>query len=144
MIWDYLFALAEQGTKAGEVPVAAAITHEGTIIASAHNQVETLQQATAHAEMLVLHEASNKLGTKHLANCDLYVTLEPCAMCATAIAHSRIRRLYFGAYDPKAGAVDHGVQYFRSSSCHHVPEIYGGIREKEASALLKAFFFAKR
>src|SRR6185437_15098997 len=108
------------------------------------NRVEDLADPTAHAELLVLREAAAARGAPRLADCDLYVTLEPCAMCAAAIALARIRRLYFGAYDPKGGAVEHGPRFFTQPTCHHRPETYGGIEEGRAAALLKRFFAARR
>ena len=140
-------ALAEATTagKQGEVPVGAVIVNtKGAIIAASGNYTERLHDATAHAEIMVLREAGKILGTPRLTECDLYVTLEPCPMCAHAISMARIRRLYFGAYDPKSGGVEHGPRIFESSSCHHIPEIYGGIEEAACSALLKDFFAAKR
>lgn len=144
MIWQTVLDEARAAFAEGEVPVGAVIVQKGEIIATAHNLTETIGQATAHAELIALQTASEILGTKSLSDCDLYVSLEPCTMCAGAIAHSRIRRLYFGAYDPKAGAVEHGVQFFRQDSCHHKPEIYGGLHEAECGALLKDFFTEKR
>lgn len=126
--------------KAGEVPVGAVIVKEGEIIASAFNRVEYDTDPTAHAEILVIREAARLLGDVRLVDCDLYVTLEPCAMCAQAMAHARIRRLYFGAYDPKGGGVEHGAQVFEKSTCHHQPEVYGGIEEEKCAHLLKTFF----
>jgi tRNA(Arg) A34 adenosine deaminase TadA len=130
----------------GEVPVGAVIVNVATqeIIAAAHNLTESLPDATAHAELLVIREACAKLETSRLVSCDLYVTLEPCAMCAAAIAHARIRRLYFGAYDPKSGGVEHGPRFFQQPTCHHAPEVIGGIEERVSGDLLKAFFAEKR
>jgi tRNA(adenine34) deaminase len=132
--------------EAGEVPVGAVVvdSRTGEIIAQAHNRVERDHDPTAHAEMLVIREAARKLGSPRLPECDLYVTLEPCPMCAQAISMARIRRLYFGAYDPKGGGVDHGARIFEAPSCHHKPEIYGGLREQEAAAMLREFFKARR
>jgi tRNA(adenine34) deaminase len=143
-IWDEVTLLAKAASNAGEVPVAAVILYQGKIIAKAHNAVERLHDATAHAEMLVMQEAAQKLKIKTLNECDLYVSLEPCAMCAGAIAHARIRRLYFGAYDAKAGAVENGIRLFQQPSCHHHPEVYGGIRESEYAVLLRDFFQIRR
>ncbi len=143
-IWHTVLTEAQAAYDDGEVPVGAVIVHDNTILASAHNLTETIGQATAHAELVVLQTASEILGTKSLHECDLYVSLEPCTMCAGAIAHSRIKRLYFGAYDVKGGAVEHGVQFFRSPTCHHKPEIYGGLHAEQCSALLQSFFSDKR
>ncbi len=116
----------------------------GRVLAAAGNRVEALADPTAHAEILALRAAASVLGSPRLAGCDLYVTLEPCPMCAAAISFARIRRLYFGAYDPKGGGVQHGPQVYARSTCHHRPEVYGGIREDEAASLLRAFFRDRR
>ncbi|MSO76147.1 MAG: nucleoside deaminase [Alphaproteobacteria bacterium] len=139
-------AEARAGAAAGEVPVGAVLVDggNGRIVASAHNQVERLADPTAHAEMLVLRAGAAALATPRLGQCDLYVTLEPCAMCAQAMAFARIRRLYFGAPDPKGGGVEHGARIFSQPTCHHRPEIYGGLGEGEAAALLRDFFRARR
>ncbi len=137
-------ALAEEAARHNEVPVGAVVVHEGNIIGRAHNLTETQNDPTAHAEILAIREACVALGTPRLTGCDLYVTLEPCPMCAAAISFSRIRRLYFGAYDPKTGGVEQGARIFSQPTCHHVPEIYGGIAESECSALLKKFFADRR
>jgi len=142
-----LLALAEAEAVAGqgEVPVGAVLVdNEGHVLAAAGNRVETDCDPTAHAEMLVLRAGAAQLGTKHLAECDLYVTLEPCAMCAAAIALARLRRLYFGAYDPKSGAVEHGPRLFDQPTTHHRPEVYGGIEERRAAELLRNFFRDRR
>ena len=142
-----LLALAEAEVAAarGEVPVGAVLVdREGRALAAAGNRVETDRDPTAHAEMLVLRAGAALLGTKHLGECDLYVTLEPCAMCAAAIALARLRRLYFGTYDPKGGAVEHGPHLFDQPTTHHRPEIYGGIEERRAADLLRAFFRDRR
>lgn len=136
--------LAEQAAQKGEVPVGAVVVLDGQIIARAHNLVEATKDPTAHAEVLALRQASQILQQSRLQDCDLYVTLEPCTMCAGAIAHSRVKRLYFGAYDPKGGAVDHGVRFFSQPTCFHRPEILGGIDEKKCSGLLLHFFSDKR
>lgn len=128
----------------GEVPVGCVIVCDGELIARAGNRTINAHDPTAHAEMLALRAAAAALGTERLTACDVYVTLEPCAMCAAALSFARVRRLYYGAADPKGGAVDHGVRFFASPSCHHRPEVYGGIGEVEASALLKEFFRARR
>ena len=141
------FALAEAEAAAvrGEVPVGAVLVdRDGRVLAAAGNRVETDRDPTAHAEMLVLRAGAARLGAKHLADCDLYVTLEPCAMCAAAIGLARLRRLYFGAYDPKSGAVEHGPRLFEQPTTHHQPEIYGGIEERRAGELLRAFFRDRR
>ena len=129
-----------------EVPVGAVIVDRQTsnIIARAHNLVETNRDPTAHAEILVIQQACSALNTVRLPQCDLYVTLEPCAMCATAISHARIQNLYFGAYDPKGGGVDHGARIFDHSTCHHKPNVYGGIQEQNCAQILKDFFQSKR
>ncbi|MCL6606956.1 MAG: nucleoside deaminase [Geminicoccaceae bacterium] len=138
-------AEAEAAARRGEVPVGAVVTGpDGEILAADGNRVEELADPTAHAEILVLRAAARRLGTPRLPGCDLYVTLEPCPMCAYALALARIRRLYFGAADPKTGAVEHGPRLFASPVCHHRPEVYGGIAEQAAGELLRAFFRARR
>jgi len=131
---------ASQAGEKGDVPVGAVIVKDGEIIATASNRVERDTDPTAHAELLVIRQASKILEDVRLVDCDLYVTLEPCAMCAQALAHARIRRLYFGAYDPKGGGVEHGAKIFERSTCHHKPEVYGGIAEEKCTSLLKSFF----
>lgn len=133
---------AEIAAKNGEIPVGAVIfsAQENQVIASAGNRVEADQNPLAHAEIIAINSACQKLGVKTLDNLDLYVTLEPCSLCASAISLARLKRLYFGAYDLKSGGVLHGAKIFQSSSCHHVPEIYSGIEEKKCSALLQNFF----
>lgn len=128
----------------GEVPVGCVVVHDGSVIARAGNRTVADHDPTAHAELAAIRQAAAKLGSERLDDCDLYVTLEPCAMCAGAVAFARIRRLYYGAADPKGGAVENGVQFFASPTCHHRPEIYGGMAEAEASALLKDFFKERR
>lgn len=128
----------------GEVPVGAVIVRDGQVLVAARNRRVEDQDPTAHAELIAIRAAAKKLGTERLIDCDLYTTLEPCAMCAAAISLARIRRLYYGAADPKGGAVDNGVRFFASPTCHHRPEVYGGIGESEAGALLKDFFAARR
>ena len=130
----------------GEVPVGAVIVDaaSGEILARAGNRTEAENDPTAHAELLVLRAATAKRGEARLPDCDLYVTLEPCAMCAAAISFARIRRLYFGAADPKMGAVEHGPRFYGQPTCHHAPEVYSGIAEAEAASLLRDFFKAKR
>lgn len=136
---------AEAAAAAGEVPVGAVVVDkDGNIVATAGNRVETDHDPTAHAEIVALREAARKIGSARLIDCDLYVTLEPCAMCAGAIAHARIRRLVFGAYDPKGGGVEHGARVFERETCHHRPETVGGIDQSSSEKLLKDFFTAKR
>ncbi|MFC4272215.1 nucleoside deaminase [Sneathiella chungangensis] len=137
---------AEIAARRGEVPVGAIIvdTKSGRIVANCGNQMVGRNDPTAHAEMLALRAAGNMLGSQRLVDCDLYVTLEPCPMCAAAISLARIRRLYFGAYDSKGGGVEHGARIFEQASCHHRPEIYGGLLESRSAALLKNFFETRR
>ncbi|MGH7047846.1 MAG: nucleoside deaminase [Stellaceae bacterium] len=139
-------AEAEAAAALGEVPVGAVLVDgAGTVLAAAGNRVEATRDALAHAEMLVLQAATRRRGVKHLAGCDLWVTLEPCAMCAAAIAHARLRRLYFAAFDPKGGAVEHGPRLYRHpTTMQHRPEVYGGIAERRAADLLREFFRARR
>ena len=138
-------AEAEAAAAAGEVPVGAVLLDaDGSVIAAAGNRVERDRDPTAHAEMLVLRAGAAHLGAKRLAGCDLYVTLEPCPMCAAAIALAHIRRLYFAAFDPKGGGVEHGPRIFAQPTCHHRPEVYGGIAERAAGDLLRRFFRARR
>ena len=137
---------AQVAFEADEVPVGAVITHHpsGAVIAATHNQTEQNQDCTAHAEMLAIAAAQKHLGQKSLADCDIWVTLEPCAMCAGALAHARIKRIYYGAADEKGGAVDNGPHIFNQPTTHHKPEIYGGISQSESAKLLKRFFKSKR
>jgi tRNA(Arg) A34 adenosine deaminase TadA len=135
---------AETAAACGEVPVGALLVADGRILARSHNRMRSLADPTAHAEMLAIRAACAARGSDRLDNADLYVTLEPCAMCAAAISFARIRRLYFGAADPKGGAVEHGAGFFSSPTCHHAPQVYGGIEEVRAAALLRAFFAARR
>jgi tRNA(Arg) A34 adenosine deaminase TadA len=139
-------AEARQAAKLGEVPVGAILVDgaSGAVLARAHNLTKTNSDPTAHAEMLVLRAAARARGSPRLEGCYLYVTLEPCAMCAAAISFARIRRLYFGAYDPKGGAVEHGPRFFAQPICHHRPEVYGGIGESDAGELLRGFFALRR
>ena len=137
-------AEARRAAEAGEVPVGAVVVRDGAVIAAAGNSTRRCFDPTAHAEMVALREAARILGDDRLAGCDLYVTLEPCPMCAGAISLARIRRLYFAAPDPKGGAVEHGPRLFGQPTCHHAPEVYGGLREAEAAALLREFFAARR
>ena len=135
---------ARAAAKRGEVPVGCVIVRAGTVVAQAGNRTLTDGDPTAHAEMVAIRRAAATLGNERLIDCDLYVTLEPCTMCAGAISLARIRRLYYGAADPKGGAVDSGVRFFASPTCHHVPEIYSAVGEQEAAALLRDFFKARR
>jgi tRNA(adenine34) deaminase len=137
-------AQATEAAAAGEVPVGCVIVRAGAIIAGARNRTLANHDPTAHAEMLAIRGAAEALGSERLIDCDLYVTLEPCTMCAAAISLARIRRLYYGAADPKGGAVEHGVRFFAAPTCHHRPDVYGGIAEAEAGELLKEFFKARR
>ena len=139
-------ALAEARAAAarGEVPIGAAIVADGRLVARAGNRTIELDDPTAHAEMLVIRAAAGALGSQRLTGLDLYVTLEPCTMCAAAISFARLRRLYYGAADPKGGGVDSGVRFFRQPSCHHAPEVYSGIGESDAATLLSDFFAALR
>jgi tRNA(adenine34) deaminase len=141
---DVALSQARAAGVAGEVPVGCVIVRGGAVVAHAGNRTLADADPTAHAEMLAIRQAAAALGSERLTECDLYVTLEPCAMCAGAIAFARIRRLYYGAADPKGGAVENGVRFFASPSCHHRPEIYGGIAAGEASALLQEFFKERR
>jgi tRNA(adenine34) deaminase len=135
---------ARAAATRGEVPVGCAIVRDGKVIARAGNRMLELRDPTAHAELLTIRAAAKAVGSERLIDCDLYVTLEPCTMCTAAMSLARIRRLYFGAADPKGGAVENGVRFFSAPTCHHRPEIYGGIDESQASALLKEFFTARR
>lgn len=137
-------AFAHKAAKQGEVPVGAVLVRNSEVIAQAGNRCEAGHDPTAHAEMLVIRKAAKLLHNSRLPGCDLYVTLEPCAMCAAAISHARIRRLYFGAWDKKMGAVENGPRFFQQPTCHHAPEIYGGIGARESEELLKEFFQQKR
>ena len=138
-------AEAEAAAHRGEVPVGAVVVdRSGKVLAAAGNRVEADRDPTAHAEILALRAAAARLRAKYLTECDLYVTLEPCAMCAAAIGLAHLRRLYFGAYDPKGGAVEHGPRLFDQPTTHHRPEIYGGIEEQRAAELLRDFFRQRR
>lgn len=142
---DLALAEARAAAARGEVPVGAVVTDAaGTVLALAGNEVETRQDPSAHAEMLALRAAAAGRDAKFLADCTLTVTLEPCPMCAQAAAFFRVRRVVFGAYDPKGGGVEHGARIFAAPSCHHVPDLVGGVREAECGALLRAFFAARR
>ena len=137
---------ARSAAERGEVPVGAVLVdgHSGELLARAHNRVETLGDPTAHAELLAIRAGAARLGVKRLTGADLYVTLEPCPMCAAAISFARLRRLYFGAYDAKGGGVDHGPRIFAQPTCHHRPEVIGGLEETRCAELLKEFFAARR
>jgi tRNA(Arg) A34 adenosine deaminase TadA len=141
---DQALAAAEAAGARGEIPVGAVLVCDGEVIAASGNCTRELADVTAHAEVLVIRAAAAQLGTERLAECDLYVTLEPCTLCAAAISFARIRRLYYGAGDPKGGGVDHGVRFFAAPTCHHAPEVYSGIGETAASALLRRFFRDRR
>ena len=141
---DDALSEARAANEAGEVPVGCVVVRAGQIIARAGNRTLRDRDPTAHAEMLAIRQAAKALGSERLTDCDLYVTLEPCAMCAAALSFARIRRLYYGAADPKGGAVDNGVRFFASPTCHHRPEVYGGIGESEAAGLLRDFFKVRR
>ncbi len=141
---DEALEIAAAAERAGEVPVGALVVKDGEIVARAGNRTLRDRDPTAHAEMLALREAAKKLSTERLSDCDLYVTLEPCTMCTAAISFARIRRLYYGASDPKGGAIESGVRFFASPTCHHRPEVYGGIQEARAGELLRGFFRRRR
>lgn len=145
---DYMAIALEEARAAaarGEVPVGAVVVNaDGAVLARAGNQVESDRDPSAHAEMLAIRAACRDRGDVRIPDCDLYVTLEPCAMCAQVISAARIRRLYFGAYDPKSGGVEHGAKVFTHATCHHAPEVYGGINESDSAALLKTFFAERR
>ncbi|MGH6813294.1 MAG: nucleoside deaminase [Methylocella sp.] len=138
------FFEARAALERGEVPVGAVIVREGAVIARAGNQTLQDRDPAAHAEILAIRQACRDEGSERLSGCDIYVTLEPCAMCAAAISFARLRRLYFAAPDPKSGGVEHGPCFFAQPTCHHAPEIYGGIRASEAAGMLTAFFMARR
>ncbi|MCZ4271428.1 nucleoside deaminase [Maritalea porphyrae] len=136
--------LAQIAANNGEVPVGAVVVHDGEVIVKVANQMKALNDPTAHAEMLAIKQALALVGTGRLAQCDLYVTLEPCTMCAGAIAHAKLRRVYYGADDPKGGAVDNGVRFFNQPTCHHQPEVIAGLNERESAKLLQQFFLDRR
>lgn len=144
LMWDLAFDEARQAAARGEIPVGAVIVRGKTILASAGNRTLELKDPTAHAEILAIRMACEAIGSERLTDADLYVTLEPCTLCAAALSFARIRRLYYAASDPKGGAVESGVRFFDAPTCHHKPDVYGGFREQEASAMLRAFFAAKR
>ncbi len=144
---DFMSKALEQAVlsaQAGEVPVGAVIVRHGRVLAQAHNRVEAWADPTAHAEILAVRAAAQALGSPRLLECDLYVTLEPCPMCAAALSLARIRRVYFGAYDPKGGGVEHGARVFDHATCHHRPEVIGGLRERDCARLLRDFFHVRR
>ena len=142
---DLALAEAEKAARMGEVPIGAVLVDgTGKLVAAAHNRTETDRDPTAHAELLAIRAGAKAVGAARLPECDLYVTLEPCAMCAQAISFARIRRLYFGAPDPKGGGVENGARIFTQATCHHRPEVYGGIGDARAAELLRAFFLARR
>jgi tRNA(adenine34) deaminase len=141
---DLALKAAETAGKSGEVPIGCVIVLNNEVVATAGNRTLSDRDPTAHAEILAIRQASENTGSERLLDCDLYVTLEPCTMCAGAISLARIRRLYYGAADPKGGAVDSGVRFFASPTCHHAPEIYSAVGESEAATLLRDFFKARR
>jgi tRNA(adenine34) deaminase len=141
---DLALKAAETAGKSGEVPIGCVIVLNNEVIAAVGNRTLTDRDPTAHAEILAIRLAAEVVGSERLVDCDLYVTLEPCTMCAGAISFARIRRLYYGAADPKGGAVDSGVRFFGSPTCHHIPEVYSAVGEREAATLLQDFFRARR
>jgi len=141
---DLALEQAENAEKSGEVPIGCVIVRDNAVIARAGNRTLTDRDPTAHAEILALREAARLTGSERLTDCDLYVTLEPCTMCAGAISFARVRRLYYGAADPKGGAVESGVRFFASPTCHHAPDVYSGVGESEAARLLREFFRERR
>ena len=141
---DLALKAAEKAQESGEVPIGCVIVRHNEVLATAGNLTLTDRDPTAHAEILAIRQAAEIIGTERLVDCDLYVTLEPCTMCAGAISFARIRRLYYGAADPKGGAVDSGVRFFASPTCHHAPEVYSAVGETEAATLLREFFKARR
>jgi tRNA(adenine34) deaminase len=141
---DLALKTAENAGKAGEVPVGCVIVRGDEVIAAAGNRTLTDRDPTAHAEILAIRQAAEAVGSERLVDCDLYVTLEPCTMCAGAISFARIRRLYYGAADPKGGAVDSGVRFFAQPTCHHAPEVYSAVGETEAATMLREFFKERR
>ena len=143
-LMDLALKVAEKAGKSGEVPIGCVIVRGNEVIATAGNRTLADRDPTGHAEILAIRQASAAIGSERLVDCDLYVTLEPCAMCAGAISLARIRRLYYGAADPKGGAVESGVRYFASPTCHHAPEIYSAVGERAAATLLQDFFRARR
>ncbi|NPU24815.1 nucleoside deaminase [Bradyrhizobium sp. LMG 8443] len=141
---DLALKAAESAAISGEVPIGCVVVRDNAVIATAANRTLTDRDPTAHAEILALRQAAQVIGSERLVDCDLYVTLEPCTMCAGAISFARIRRLYYGAADPKGGAVESGVRFFAAPTCHHAPEVYSAVGEQQAAEMLKAFFKARR
>jgi cytosine deaminase len=141
---DIALAQARAAAEAGEVPIGCVIVCDGDLVAEAGNRTLADRDPTAHAEMVAIRRAAEAMGTERLVDCDLYVTLEPCTMCAAAISFARIRRLYYGAEDPKGGGVDNGVRFYAQPTCHHAPEVYSGMSEVEAAEILRGFFQGKR
>ncbi|MDR6756237.1 cytosine deaminase [Mycoplana sp. BE70] len=141
---DQALAEAHQAAERGEVPIGAVLVHAGKVIARAGNRTRADHDVTAHAEILVIRAAAEILGNERLNEADLYVTLEPCTMCAAAISFARLRRLYYGAEDPKGGGVDNGVRFYNQPTCHHAPEVYSGLQEIEAAEILRQFFRERR
>ena len=141
---DLALKAAESAAISGEVPIACVVVRDNAVIATAANRTLTDRDPTAHAEILALRQAAQVIGSERLVDCDLYVTLEPCTMCAGAISFARIRRLYYGAADPKGGAVESGVRFFAQPTCHHAPDIYPAVGERDAATLLREFFQARR
>jgi tRNA(adenine34) deaminase len=141
---DLALKAAESAGKSGEVPIGCVIVQGDKVITAAGNRTLTDRDPTAHAEILAIQQAARVVGSERLIDCDLYVTLEPCTMCAGAISFARIRRLYYGAADPKGGAVESGVRFFAQPTCHHAPEVYSAVGEREAATLLRDFFKARR
>jgi tRNA(adenine34) deaminase len=141
---DLALKAAENAGKSGEVPIGCVIVRNNEVIATAGNRTLTDRDPTAHAEILAIRQATAAVGSERLTDCDLYVTLEPCTMCAGALSLARIRRLYYGTADPKGGAVDSGVRFFAQATCHHAPEVYSAVGENEAATLLREFFKARR
>jgi len=143
-VWDLAFREARDAAARGETPVGAVVVRDGAVLGAAGNRTIELRDPTAHAEVLAIRMACAAAGSERLPGADLYVTLEPCALCAAAISFARIRRLYYGAADPKGGAVEHGPRFFAQATCHHAPDAYGGFREAAAAELLRSFFKARR
>ncbi len=141
---DLALKAAESAALSGEVPIGCVVVRNNAVIATAANRTLTDRDPTAHAEILALRQAAQVVGSERLVECDLYVTLEPCTMCAGAISFARIRRLYYGAADPKGGAVESGVRFFTAPTCHHAPEVYSAVGEQQAARMLKEFFKARR
>jgi tRNA(adenine34) deaminase len=143
-LMDLALKAAENAQKGGEVPIGCVIVLNGEVIATAGNRTLSDRDPTAHAEILAIRQAASAIGSERLVDCDLYVTLEPCTMCAGAISFARIRRLYYGAADPKGGGVESGVRFFAQATCHHVPEVYSAVGETKSATLLREFFKARR